>query len=158
MEDSCGRTLPKRWRIAADAPSPPRYARFLRRHSHAMHAQGPEPPSRCAIRPLCTPLCPKYRHGVRFDLCAHRKAPNPVPVCDPALLHTARPRTPVPVCDPALLHTAMPETPSRCAIRPFCTPAVPELPSRCAIRPFCTPQFPKPRDGVRFAHFAHRDL
>ena len=140
MQDSRGRTLPKRCRIAGRTLAP-RDACFLRRHSHAMHAAMPEIPSRCAIRPFCTPQGPKPRPGVRSGPFAHRKAPNPVPVCDPALLHTARPRTPVPVCDPAILHTA-----------------VPELPSRCAIRPFCTPQFPKPRDGVRFAHFAHRDL
>ena len=114
MEDSRGRTIPKRCRIAGRTLAP-RDARFLRRHSHAMHAQGPEPPSRCANRRLCTPRFPKPRHGVRIGAYAHRSSRNPVTVCESAPLHTA-----------------VPETPSRCAIRPFCTPRFPN--SRHGVR------------------------
>jgi hypothetical protein len=57
-----------------------------------LHTARPETPSRCAIRPFCTPRFPKPRHGVRFAHFAHRTTRNPVTVCDSPILHTARPR------------------------------------------------------------------
>ena len=115
MQDSCDRTLPKRWRIAADAPSPPATPDFCAAIPMRCTPQGPEPPSRCANRRLCTPRFPKPRHGVRIGASAHRSSRNPVTVCESAPLHTA-----------------VPETPSRCAIRPFCTPRFPN--SRHGVR------------------------
>jgi hypothetical protein len=101
--------------------------------------------SRCAIRPFCTPRCPKPRHGVRFAHFAHRDARNHVTVCNSALLNTARPLTPTSSCTSHHdILNAPPRHPER------------STKSRCAIRPFCTPRCPKPRHGVRFAHFAHR--